>query len=72
MVVLFAVGETIAFEEVACAQFLVAVVASEVLWMPGLAQGSNHLTHNGFLAGIAAALLYSVDTLTIHIGLKAS
>lgn len=69
VVVLFAIGEAIAFEEVACAQFLVAVVAREMLRMPGLAQSSNDLAHNGFLTGVAAALLYSINTLTIHIRL---
>ena len=63
----FTVGESIALKEVACAQLLIAVIACEMLWMPGLAQSGNHLAHNWLLAGVAAALLYGVDSLTTHV-----
>lgn len=69
VVIGLAVGEAIALEEVAGSELLAAVVASEVLRMPGLAQGGDHLADNRLLAGIAAALLYSVDSLATHIGL---
>jgi hypothetical protein len=46
------------------------MVARKVLRMPGLAQGGDHLTHNRFVAGIAAPLLGGVDSLTAHFGLQ--
>jgi len=69
VVVRFAIGEAVALEEIAGSQLLAAVVARKVLRMPGLAQGGDHLAHNGLLAGIAAALLHGIDSLATHIGL---
>lgn len=69
VVVRLAVREAVALEEIAGAQLLAAVVAREVLRMPCLAQGCDHLAHNGLLAGIAAALLHGIDSLATHIGL---
>lgn len=69
VVIGLAVGEAVALKEVAGAQLLAAVVARKVLRMPGLAQGGDHLADNWLLACIAAALLYSVDSLATHIGL---
>lgn len=69
MIIGFTVRESIAFKEVTCAQLLTAMIACKMLRMPCLAQCSDHLTNNGFLACIAATLLYCVNTLTTHIGL---
>lgn len=69
MIIGLTVGKAIALKEIACAQLLIAVIASKMLWMPGFAQGGNDLANNGLFTGIAAALLYSVYSLTIHIGL---
>lgn len=69
VVVRLAVREAVALKEVAGAQLLAAVVARKVLRMPGLAQGGDHLADDRLLAGIAAALLYGIDSLATHIGL---
>lgn len=58
---------TIPFEKVTCAELLAAVAAREVLWMPGAAQCSDHLSDNGFIACAAAAFLCCGNSLTIHI-----
>lgn len=69
MVVWLAVWMTITFEEVSGAQFLVAVVASEVLRMPGLAQSSDDLANNWLVAGVATSFLRCSYSLTAHVGL---
>jgi hypothetical protein len=64
VVVSLAIWISIAFEEVSRAKLLIAVIASEMLWMPSLAQSGDHLTHDGFVASVAATFLHSVHTLT--------
>lgn len=70
VVVLLAVGLSIALEKVARAQLLAAVAASKVLRVPGLAQGRDHLTNDRLLAGVAAALLRCCDPTTAHISVQ--
>lgn len=72
MVVGLAVRLAVALEEVPRAQLLGAVGAREVLRMPRLPQGCDHLPHDGFLAGAAAALLAGGDPLATHVRLKIS
>ena len=55
VVVVFAIGFAVAFEEVLSAELLAAVFAEEVLAVPGLAQRRDHLTHDGLLTGRAIA-----------------
>lgn len=68
VVVGFAVRLAVALEEVAGAQLLVAVGAGEVLGVPGLAQGRDHLADDGLVAGATAALLRGGDALLRHVG----
>ena len=70
VVIGFAVRRAFAFKEVSRAQLLVAVIASEMLWMPSLAQRRDDLTDNRLVACTAAAFLHCVDSLTWHILLK--
>lgn len=70
VVVRLAVRMAVALEEVARAQLLRAVVAREVLRMPGLAQRRDHLADDRLVAGIAAALLRRGHTLAAHVGLQ--
>lgn len=63
MVVRLAVRVAVPLEEVAGAEFLLAVGADEVLRVPGLAQRRDHLTHNRLVASAATALLRCVHTL---------
>jgi hypothetical protein len=70
VIVRFTVGLPVAFEEIPGAQFLGAMGAGEVLRMPGLAQGGDHLPHDGFVAGAAASLLAGVDSLPTHVRLQ--
>lgn len=67
MVIRFTVGMSVTLEEVPGAQLLGAMGAHKVLRVPGLAQGGDNLTDNGFLAGVAASLLGSVYSLTAHV-----
>lgn len=57
MVVGLAVREAVALEEVAGAELLAAVVAREMLRVPGAAQGGDHLADDRLVAGAAAPLL---------------
>lgn len=68
MVVRFAVRPSVAFEEVASAQFLRAVGAQEVLRMPRLAQGRDHLADDRLVARRATALLRRIHALSVHLG----
>lgn len=68
MVIRFAVRPSVALEEVARAQLLGAVGAREVLRVPRLAQGRDHLANDCLVARGATALLRRVHTLTIHLG----
>lgn len=70
VVVGLAEGLAVALEKVARAQLLGAVGASEVFWVPGLAQRGDHLSDDGLLAGAAAALLARVDSLATHVCLQ--
>jgi hypothetical protein len=70
VVVSFAVWCTIALEEVSRAQLLVAVIAREMLRVPGFSQRRDNLSDNRLVAGAAAALLHSVDSLTRHVCLE--
>lgn len=70
VVISLAVGISIALEEVSGAQFLIAVIASEVLRVPCLAQCRDHLTDDRLVACVTAAFLHRVDSLTWHIRLK--
>lgn len=67
VVVRFAIRFPIAFEEIPSAQFLGAMRASEMLWMPSLSQRGDDLSDDGFFAGAAASLLAGGDTLAAHI-----
>jgi len=69
VVVRFAIRMSVAFEEVSGAQFLIAMIAGEMLWMPSFAQSGDHLTDNRFVACIATSLLCSSYSLTAHVGL---
>lgn len=69
MVIGLAVGVSIPLEEVPGAQLLVAVVASEVLRVPSLAEGRYNLPYDGLIACIAAPLLGGIDSLAAHVGL---
>lgn len=64
MIVSFAVRIAVALEEVSRAQLLIAVIAREVLRMPCLAQGCDHLTDNRLIARITASFLHRIDSLT--------
>lgn len=66
----FAVGFSIAFEEIAGSQLLGAMRTGEMFRMPRLPQSGDHLTDDRLLAGAAAALLASVNTLATHICLQ--
>lgn len=70
MVVYLAVRLSFTFEEVPSAKFLGAVVAGEMLRMPGFPEGRDDLTHDGLVASAAASLLARVDSLATHISLK--
>lgn len=70
VVVLLAVGLSIALKEVARAQLLAAVAASKVLRVPGLAQGRDDLTNDRLLASVAAALLRCCDPTAAHVGVQ--
>lgn len=72
VVVGLAVRLPIALEEIPRAELLGAVRAGEVLRVPGLTQGRNDLPDDGFLAGVAAALLAGVHALTAHVRLQVS
>lgn len=72
MVVRLAVGMAIPLEEIACSELLIAMIAREMLWMPCFTQRCDHLTHNWFLTGAAAALVGCVYSLPIHICLQAA
>jgi hypothetical protein len=70
VVVSFAKGCAIALEKVPCAQLLVAMVASEMLRVPGLSKCRDDLSNNWLVAGAAAALLHCVHSLTRHVRLE--
>lgn len=72
MIIRFAVWIPITLEEISRPQLLVAVVASEMLRMPCLAQSCDYLADNWLVACVAAALLHCVYTLSWHVGLKVS
>ena len=58
-------------KEVLPAQFHVADVAAEALWMEGLAEGCDHLAgHNRLLALGADSLEGRLDALLVHVFLK--
>lgn len=67
MIVGLAVGISVALKEVARAQLLGAVRAGEVLRMPRLAQGGDHLAHYRLVARAATALLCCVYSLSTHV-----
>jgi len=69
VVVGLAVGMSLALEEIASSQFLIAVGASEVLGVPRLAEGGDDLADDRLLASVAASLLGRVDTLATHVRL---
>lgn len=70
MVIRFTVWVPISFEEIPGAQLLIAVRANEVLRMPRLSQGGDHLTYNWLVTRTTATLLRRVYTLSIHICLQ--
>lgn len=72
MVIRLAIGTAIALEEVSSPQLLVAVRAGEVLRMPRATQRRDYLSHDGFLAGVAAPFLGCLDSLTTHVGAEGS
>lgn len=41
-----------------------------MFWMPSPAECRNHLTHNGFLTGVTAALLWRINSFTAHLCLQ--
>jgi len=61
---------TVALEEVSGTQLLVAVRAHKVLRMPSLAERSDHLANDGFVAGTAATLLRGTHSLSVHVRLQ--
>lgn len=69
MVVWFTVRVSITFEEVPGTQFLVAMIAGKMLRMPGLAQGCDDLANDWLVAGVAASLLCSSNSLAAHVSL---
>lgn len=68
MIVRFAVRPAIALEKVARAQLLRTVGAREMFRMPRLAQGRDHLAHDGLVARGATAFLRRVHALPVHLG----
>lgn len=72
VVISFAVRISVTLEEVSSSQFLITVIASEMLRMPCLAQSCDDLADYWLVASAAAALLFRVYTLSWHIGLKVS
>lgn len=69
MVIRFAIRVTVSFEEVPGTQFLITMRADEMLRMPGLTEGRDHLSDDGFVASAAASLLRRVNTLSVHVRL---
>lgn len=67
VVVRLAVGAAVALEEVPGSELLSAVGAREVLRMPRPAERRDHLSDDGFLAGVAASLLRGLDSLAAHV-----
>lgn len=72
MVIRLAVGMSFPLEEVPGAQLLITMSAGEMLRVPCLPQGGDHLSDDRLLAGAAASLLSSVHPLTAHVCLKVS
>lgn len=70
MIVVFAIGASVALEKVARAQFLGTVIAGEVLGVPGFPERRDDLADDGLIAGVTAALLRRIDTLPRHIRLQ--
>jgi len=70
MVVLLAEWLAISLKEVHCSQFLVAMAAHEVLWMPSVPECSDHLPHNGLAARRTHTLLFGLNPLLVHVFLQ--
>lgn len=68
MVVLLTVRFTITLIEVACAEFLIAVGANEVLRMPHAAQSCHYLANNRLLTGRTASFAGTgIYALVVHV-----
>lgn len=70
VVVRFTIRMAITLKKVASTQFLVAMSACKMLWVPSFSQCCYHLPNDGLITGVTAALLCGVNTLTAHVGLK--
>lgn len=67
VIVGLAVRPAIALEEVPRTEFLITMSTSEVFRMPRAAQRCDHLSDDGFLAGVAASLLRGLYSLAAHV-----
>lgn len=72
MIIGFAVRTAVSLEEISSAEFLVAMSAYEMLRMPRLTESGDNLADDWLIAGGAATLLGSGDSLPVHIGLERS
>ena len=72
VVAVFTVRFAVSLEEVLSAELLVALVAGETLWVPGVTQGSDHLAHYGLPAGSTDSLLLDFNSLLVHVLLEVS
>lgn len=63
MVVRLAVGSSVALKEVARSQLLVALLASEVLRVPGLAQRRDHLAYEFVIEHFEGEIAFLAPTL---------
>ena len=70
VVAVFTVGFAVSLEEVLSAELLVALVAGETLRVPGLSQGSDHLTHYRLPTGPTDSLLLDFNSLLVHVLLQ--
>jgi len=72
MVVLLTVGPTLSFKEVLGAKLLVAMGTGEVLRMPCVPKGRDHLTNDRFAASSAHTFLLRLHPLLVHVLLQVS
>lgn len=70
VVVCLAIRFAVSLKEGFCTQFSAAMVAREMLRVPGLAHRSHHLTDNWLIAGSTMTLGRSGHSLLAHIGLQ--
>lgn len=63
---------SVSLEEVLSAELLVTLVAGETLWVPGVAQGGDHLANYWLPTGSTHSLLLDFNPLFVHVLLKIS